>query len=202
MSFIKQIIKNQNSKTVLLLLVTAIFLATEVSAVPPTPSVTDGTCTTCGLEGDSVSITGVLEAISYKAQLLQISNGTNTTVLKYDDDTILLGVESISALSTPSVWSVTYREDGDIPLAISIEAAQPDLSLNPKQIDASTLASLLSVPPDKAEFTLIDSRTSSAFNASHIDGAISVYDGDFDNSLYRLPTDKSQLIIFYCDGSA
>jgi hypothetical protein len=184
-------------------LFTAIFIS-SAGITPAAVNSPDGdeTCDTCGIENGSKSITGILQAISQKAGMLQVRNGKDTIILKYNEDTILLGAESIGELTTPSAWTIEFREGGDIPLAISIEPPQRDPSLSEKEIDAVALSLLLPTPPERSRFTLVDSRSVSAYENSHIKGAISIYYGDFARNLDKLPPDKDQLIVFYCDGSS
>ena len=202
MSLLKPTTKRQQIRTVFLLF-TALFISSAGITAASTNS-PDGveTCESCGIENSSESITGILQAISQKARLLQVRNGKDTTILKYNDGTVLLGADSIGELSTPSAWTIEFREDGDIPVAISVEPPQRDPSLSEKEIDAVTLSLLLPTPPERTRITLVDSRPTRAYDNSHIKGAISIYDGDFARNLDKLPPDKDQLIVFYCDGSA
>lgn len=202
MSYLKPATKYRYVKTIFILL-TAIFVSSvEIQAAFVAPSAESETCDSCGVESNTRTITGILETISYKARMLQIRKGNDTKILNYNEDTILLGVDTIRELSTKSAWTFEYREDRGMLLAISIEPPQRDPSLSQNQIDAATLSSLLSDTQDVVGYTLIDSRPAAAYENGHIEGAISIYDGEFDNSLAKLPHDKEQLIVFYCDGSA
>ena len=52
----------------------------------------------------------------------------------------------------------------------------------------------------KAEITVVDARNPEEFQEVHIKGAISVPAKKWDKFAFRLPTDKSAKIIFYCNG--
>lgn len=49
-------------------------------------------------------------------------------------------------------------------------------------------------------FVLIDSRPTPKFTEGHINGAISIPDGEFDAKAHLLPEDKDKMLIFYCGG--
>lgn len=195
--------KYSHIKVVFVLFTAIFFSSANVPAALISSSAEDETCESCKVESDPKTLTGIVESISQKAKLLQVRNGKETTIFKYNNDTILLGLNSINELSILSKWTITYREDEGIQLAISIESPQTNPSTNHKQIDATTLFSWVSVSqPETPDFTLIDARPIASFRDGHIKGAISIYDGDFHNNLDMLPKNKAQLIIYYCDGTS
>lgn len=49
-------------------------------------------------------------------------------------------------------------------------------------------------------FVLIDSRPTPKFTEGHINGAISIPDGEFEAKVHLLPEDKDKMLIFYCGG--
>lgn len=70
------------------------------------------------------------------------------------------------------------------------------------QITVEQLASLLKNRPANIQFTLIDARSGTSYTQGHIPGAISIYDREFDKHTGKLPEDKDQLIVYYCDGTS
>jgi rhodanese-related sulfurtransferase len=52
----------------------------------------------------------------------------------------------------------------------------------------------------KEKFVLIDSRTKPEYNESHIIKAVNIPDTKLQDNLTLLPTDKSSLLIIYCNG--
>lgn len=49
-------------------------------------------------------------------------------------------------------------------------------------------------------FVLIDSRPPPVYSSGHINGAINIPDGEFDNLVHMLPEAKDKMLIFYCGG--
>ncbi len=68
------------------------------------------------------------------------------------------------------------------------------------QITVEQLASLLKNKQANIQFTLIDARSGTSYMQGHIPGAISIYNRDFNKHIDKLPADKDQLIVYYCDG--
>lgn len=70
------------------------------------------------------------------------------------------------------------------------------------QITVKQLASLLKNRQENIQFTLIDARSGNSYMQGHIPGAISIYDGEFAKHTNKLPENKDQLIVYYCDGTS
>ena len=70
------------------------------------------------------------------------------------------------------------------------------------QITVKQLAPLLKNRQENIQFTLIDARSGNSYMQGHIPGAISIYDGEFDKHTNKLPENKDQLIVYYCDGTS
>jgi hypothetical protein len=70
------------------------------------------------------------------------------------------------------------------------------------QITVKQLASLLKNRQANIQFSLIDTRSGKSYIQGHIPGAISIYDREFDKHMDKLPEDKDQLIVYYCDGTS
>jgi len=68
-------------------------------------------------------------------------------------------------------------------------------------VDYDFVKPYVNIPP-KPGVTLIDSRPAGRkFGPGHIPGAINIPDSDFDKlAASKLPADKNQLLIFYCEG--
>jgi rhodanese-related sulfurtransferase len=80
-------------------------------------------------------------------------------------------------------------------------AAAPKAGWYPHQVDAATVRSY-AVLPKREDVTIVDARpTARKYDIGHIPTAISLPDSQFDQLAPKLlPRDKSQLVIFYCDG--
>jgi len=79
-----------------------------------------------------------------------------------------------------------------------LEKATQDINM----ITVKKLASLLKNRQANFQFTLIDARSGKSYMQDHIPGAISIYDREFDKHTDKLPENKDQLIVYYCDGTS
>lgn len=70
-----------------------------------------------------------------------------------------------------------------------------------KQVDLATVKQY-AVLPKRADVTIVDARPAARkYDIGHIPTAINIPDSQFDQLAGKLlPQDKSQLVIFYCDG--
>jgi len=71
-----------------------------------------------------------------------------------------------------------------------------------RQITVESLVSLLKDASKNYQYLLIDARSAESYLQGHIPGAISIDYQDFDRQISKLPDDKDQLIIYYCDGTS
>jgi hypothetical protein len=160
-----------------------------------------GNCEECVDSVDTNIVKGTLEAISFKASMLQLATNSGATVVKFNDETILTGVGDFSEIRSGSKLEIEYLKKDGVLLAVSIEATIKASAVLPaNQINANSLADLLL---DKtAAVVLIDARSASSFNREHIPGAISISAGTFDKNRDKLPAERDHLIVYYCDGTA
>ncbi len=77
---------------------------------------------------------------------------------------------------------------------VSIAAADVEF----KTIDTNQLKAMID---EKKDFTLIDARTKEEYQEAHIVKAISIPEKEFENSISLLPSGKSSLLVFYCNGA-
>ena len=70
-----------------------------------------------------------------------------------------------------------------------------------KQVDLATVKQY-AVLPKRADVTIVDARPAARkYDIGHIPTAVNIPDSQFDQLAARLlPQDKSQLVVFYCDG--
>jgi rhodanese-related sulfurtransferase len=67
-------------------------------------------------------------------------------------------------------------------------------------IQVGELAKLVDLGPEKGGYTLVDSRPGPAYMKGHIPTAISIPFPKMKEMTTKLPQDKDQLLIFYCQG--
>ena len=159
-----------------------------------------GICEDCVAAIDTNVLKGTLDAISFKASMLQLATGSETKVITFNDDTILIGIETFSSIEPDSDLEIEYLKENGVLLAVSIQVVIKAMTLENNQIDAKTLSKLISA--NTTQFTLIDARMGESYSQGHIPGAISIYTGVFSENIDKLPINQEQLIIYYCDGTA
>ncbi len=75
----------------------------------------------------------------------------------------------------------------------SLQAAEAEF----KVIATDDLRAMLD---EKKAMLLIDARTKDEYQEAHIQGAISIPEKNFDESVSLLPADQGSLLVFYCNG--
>ncbi len=194
---------NNNTKRLLTTTIATLFLVIPMIGMSKEgPSLGEiGTCEECVDNATTDILNGKLEAISFKASMLQLATSSGATVVQFNDETILTGVDDFSAIRSGSELKIEYLKEDKVFLAVVIEAkinSTPKLPTN--QLSARMLADFLS---DKiGKVALIDARSASSFDREHISGAISIPTGAFDKNRDKLPEEKDTLIVYYCDGTA
>ena len=62
------------------------------------------------------------------------------------------------------------------------------------------LIKLIEMGPEKGAYTLVDSRPGPGYLKGHIPTAISIPFPKMKQMMDKLPKDKKQLVVFYCQG--
>jgi len=194
------------NKTSLLLaaLVAATFCTTGVSeAGKPTVG---GSCQKCHTAQPG-AVRGNLGKVSPEFTTLQVSVGSMVWIVKYDDKTSVVdgaktsGADSIKDLPKGKEILVSYSGDEAKPLATEVTVKQPYKVPAEQKITNDEVVKLVSMGPEKGQYTLIDARPAGAFLGGHIPTAISLpFDSFEENCSTVLPQDRNRLIVFYCGG--
>lgn len=154
-----------------------------------------------GSTSEENSLRGTVEAVSSMASMLQLSTAGGAKVVLFDEKTSLSGIKSIGDIPIGAKLAVEYhlRREG-LPLATSVQLTAQEAVLKDNQISPKALFRLLA---DKTTpLTLVDVRAISAYKRGHIPTAISIYNGKFKENVHRLPVNKDQLLVYYCEGTA
>ena len=78
---------------------------------------------------------------------------------------------------------------------------KPKIKVPPEQlIDVKALTQLVEKGPEKGAYTLVDSRPGAGFQKGYIPTAISIPFPKMKEMMDKLPKEKDQLVIFYCQG--
>ncbi len=152
-------------------------------------------------KGDAADlIRGKLSSVSMKAETLNVSTGSATWLVAFDEDTTLKGAEAMNKIDKDHEVSVNFiEEDGEL-YATAVKVKPPTDLTEDELIKIDELSPLVAQGSEAANFTIIDARPGKLFLESHIPGALSIYDAQFDENLDKLPKNKENLLVFYCGG--
>jgi hypothetical protein len=152
-------------------------------------------------KGDAADvIRGKLGSVSMKAETLNVSTGAATWLIAFDEDTTLKGAEAMNKIDKDHEVSVKFIEEEGELYATAVNVKPPTNLAEDKLIRIDELSSLVAKGPETALFTIVDARPGKLFLESHIPGALSIYDAQFDQNLDKLPKNKDNLLVFYCGG--
>jgi len=194
------------NKTSLLLaaLMAAIFFTAGVSEAAK-PSV-GGPCKKCHTAQDG-TVRGNLGKVFQEFGTLQVSVGNIVWIVKYDDKTDVVdgdktsGPDAIKSLPNGKEILVSFSGDESKPLATEVRVKQPYKVPEEQKISNDEVIKLVSMEPEKGNYTLVDARPTGAYLGGHIPTAISLpFDSFEENCSTVLPPDKDRLLVFYCGG--
>ncbi|MBI4684661.1 MAG: rhodanese-like domain-containing protein [Nitrospirae bacterium] len=156
-------------------------------------------CKQCHQPNEKI-LRGTFAGVSQKAWTIQIQIGPATWLVKWDDDTELIGAEGFSKIPKDKEIAIAIEEKNGMLYAKSLSVKPPAKVPAEKLMKADELAKLVEMGTEKGNFMLVDSRPALRYNESFIPGAINIYDAEFDKNIDKLPKEKSKLLIFYCAG--
>lgn len=182
---------------IITMLVTAflLFMVSSIIAQAEKPKITP-ICKQCHAPDDKI-IRGTLGAVSAKAETIQVQVGSAVWLVRFDDNTKVVGAEKITAIPREKEIAVVFREKDGVLYAERISVKQPAKVPAEKLIKTEELDRLIK---QKADIVIIDSRPAPRYHEGHIPGAISIYDAEFDKHIDKLPKEKDKLLVFYCGG--
>ena len=145
-------------------------------------------------------LAGNLSSKSMKAHTIQVKIDDRLELLKFGPDVKVKNIPDMKALSGEVALRVHYETVGQDRVAKEI-VVKPKIKVPEKQlIDVKELAKLVAQGPQKGNYTLVDSRPPGGFQKGHIPTAISIPLPKMKEMTGKLPQDKNQLLIFYCEG--
>ena len=157
-------------------------------------------CMQCHTDNADNDIRGRLGSVSMKAETLKVDTGGGSWLVSFDDETALTGAEAFNKIGSGKEVLVSYRQEDGVLFADSVDV-KPPAKLDPAMlIKVDDLAPLVEKGPEQGNFTIVDARPGKLFLESHIPGALSIYDAQFDKNLDKLPKNKDNLLVFYCGG--
>ena len=145
-------------------------------------------------------LAGNLSSKSMKANTIQLKINDRLELVKFGPDVKVKNIPDLKSLQGTVALRVHYETVGQDRVATEI-VVKPKIKVPPNQlIELKELAKLVAQGPQKGDYTLVDSRPPGGFMKGHIPTAISVPFPKMKEMTDKLPKDKNQLLIFYCQG--
>ena len=146
------------------------------------------------------TLAGNFKSRSNKAKTIQMKINNGMKLVKFTKDTKIKNVPSIKKLKGTIPIRVHYKKVGADLVATEI-VAKPEMKVPKDQLmGTKELAKLVSMGPEKGNYTLVDSRPGNLYLTAHIPTAISIPFPKMKKLSAKLPKDKTRLLIFYCEG--
>ena len=192
---------------VLLIGAQAVFAQTPAApvATPAKPS-QPAFCSACHKTGPG-QVAGYFDSVAFKSQSIQLDVGAGPQILRFDPKTLKVidaGVEKnaehLRDVKKRHETRIEFVEKDGVKFATEVRFKGPIKISADKLIDYAAVAKLVAERPGKTTYTLIDSRPLPRFQEGAIPTAIHLPFIGFDKFADRLPTDKTQLVVFYCGG--
>jgi hypothetical protein len=169
---------------------------------PQTPPMFTKRCMNCHKNYKDMKdvLTGTIKSRSNKAKSIQVTIDSRMQVVKYTPETTIKNVPGIKSLKEPMPVRVHYKRVGEDLVATDI-VVKPKMEVPKEQLMAvEELEKLVALGPEKGGYTLVDSRPGIKYKAGHIPTSISIPFPKMKEMKDKLPKDKDQLLIFYCEG--
>ena len=191
----------------LILAAQAVFAQAPATPLAPAARPTQpGFCANCHKTGPG-QVAGYFESVAFKSNSIQLDVGAGPEILRFDPKTLKVidaGVEKnaehLRDVKKRHETRIDYVEKDGAKFATEVRFKGPIKIAAEKLINYAGVAKLVADGPEKARYTLIDSRPLPRFQEGAIPTAIHLPFIGFDKFADRLPKDKTQLVVFYCGG--
>ena len=139
---------------------------------------------------------GKIQSISNKAKSIQllVNDTKKVEVVRFSEKTTYVNANSIKEFIKNDVIIVDGKP-GEV--AKKIKRVLITLP-NHKVITTQGLAKIINQP--KIPYTLVDARPEGRYQAGHLPGSLSIPVKALSKSWKLLPSNKEQLLVFYCGG--
>jgi rhodanese-related sulfurtransferase len=163
-------------------------------------------CAVCHKPADA-NLRGFFENAAFKSGSIQLNLGTATEIMRFDPKAIQVldaGVskpaEHLREVRKGREARVEYAVTDGVKSVTAISFKGPIKLAPEKLVSFARIDELVALGPEKGAYTLVDSRPPPLFMEATIPSAISLPFGAFDKNLAKLPPDKSNLLVFFCQG--
>ena len=186
----------------IMMAVLVIGLLPNAWAVADTAPMVQKNCMKCHQKFGKMNnvIAGNLSGTSLKANTIQMKINNRLEMVKFTPETKVSNVPDMKSLKGGMAMRVHYKTMGSDRIATKI-VVKPKIKVSPKQlIKVKEMIALVDKGPEKGGYTLVDSRPTPGFMKGHIPTAISIPFPKMKEMMDKLPKEKDQLVIFYCQG--
>jgi len=189
------------SIAVLCAAVPALAVAQAPAGKPTIPQV----CTSCH-QAQPNALQGIYENVAFKSQAIQLKIDANTEIVKFDPKTLkvkdagaMKPAESLRDLPKNREARIDYVEKDGQKIATQIAFKGP-VKIAPEKVSSYEEVERLVARGQDGSYVLIDSRPLPRVQEGTIPGAINLPYPAWDKFVGRLPKDKGQLVVFFCQG--
>ncbi len=179
---------------------------TPALAAPAAKPTMVAVCGTCHKPSAGM-LRGYVENVALKSSSLQLDLGSGMEIVRFDpkalkvlDSGIAKPAEHLGKVRKGHEARVEFSEKDGVKTASVVSLKGPITIAPEKLVSYDEVAKLVSAGPDKARYTLVDSRPLPRFQEGTIPTAINLPYPAFDKMLDRLPPEKDRLLVFFCQG--
>ncbi len=176
--------------------------APAAAAKPSQPAV----CNNCHKPAAN-AVSGYFDNVAFKSQSIQLDLAGSKEIVRFDPKALKVvdagdpkKVDALREIKKGHEARIDYvMKDGE-KWATAIAFKGPIKTPPEKLVNFEQVAKLVAQGPDKASYTLIDSRPLLRFQEGTIPTAINLPYPSWDKFVHLLPKDKNRLTVFFCQG--
>jgi len=188
----------------------ALAAATTSAAEQPARPTIAKICTNCH-KAEPGAVRGHFDIVTFKAKTIQMKIDDAVELFKFDEDSIIVinGAGKTgdgeflknSLVKKGHEIKIEYTEKDGIKTAVKLIEKPPVKISDDMLLKTADVEKLVTQGPEKANYSLFDSRPLPRFQEGFIPTAVNLPFPAFDKLAEKLlPKDKNSLIIFYCAG--
>lgn len=183
-------------------LVLAFSLASGLWAAEIPTTMVQKNCLNChkGYAKMEAVLAGNVKAAAIKARFIQLTVNNKPEMLALTKETQVVNVPDLKSIKGGMAVRVHYGVEDGKKFARKV-VVKPKIEVPEDQIiSVRDLAVLVAQGPEKGAYTLVDSRPPAGYQKGHIPTAISIPFPKMKGMMDKLPKNKDQLVVFYCQG--
>jgi len=172
------------------------------AARPTIPQV----CTNCHKAAPG-QVSGYFDNVAFKSQSIQLAIDKVAEIVRFDPKSLKVvdagdekKVEQLREIKKGHEALIAFVEKDGQKWATEIRFKGPIKTPPEKLVNFDAVAKIVDAGPGKSNVVLIDSRPLPRFEQGTIPGAVNLPYPAFDKLVDRLPKDKAQPIVFFCQG--